>query len=208
MRYRALLSFVLVALTALTASACGASRQGPSVSSPFTERDATLFEDGVDMMVDPDALHGQWRQDWEEELTERIEHSDVVFEGELISIQVDSDPDQRKSYRAALAVTHVHRGDLYGAKEVALVTREGALGYASIASDPERLLRHSYMAFVKYAEAPDGAPRPIAHFHIAPPSLAMHRALIGDRAKKPRTVKVGQSTTNAPPPAPATGAAP
>jgi hypothetical protein len=191
----------LVACLAVAAVGCGASLQGPSVSSPFTQRDASLFDDGVDLMQDPDALHGQWREDWERELTERMERSDVVFEGVLLAVQVDSDPDQRESYRALISVGKVHRGDLFGAKEVALISREGALGYNTFKGNPERLLRKPFMAFLKYADAPDGSPKPVAHFHISPPSIAMRRGFVGDKAKQPCTVKVNSST-------PAPGAAP
>lgn len=154
---------------------CGASRPGPAVSSPFTDRDAQLFDDGVDLMEDPDALHGSWLADWHRELSERLERSDVIVEGDVISTHVDSDPDQRKTYRVVLAVRRVHHGDLgEGVSEVSLTSREGSLGYASIASNPERVLRRPFVAFMKYVEGPRG---PVARFHITPPSIPLRRAL-------------------------------
>jgi hypothetical protein len=162
-------------LASVGVAGCGASRPGPAVSSPFTERDKQLFDDGFDLMEDPDALHCQWRIDWEHELTERLDRSDAIVEGEIVSTHVDTDPDQRKSYRVVLSVRKAHRGALgHGVNEVSLAAREGSLGYASLAGNPERILRLPFVAFMKYA---DVAGRPVAHFHLTPPSLALRRAL-------------------------------
>ena len=169
------LRLCLMTLALAIGTGCGASRPGPAVSSPFSERDAQLFDDGVDLMEDPDALHGQWRIDWERELTQRLDRSDAIVEGEIISTHVDSDPDQRKSYRVVLTVRKVHRGFLErGATEVSLTAREGSLGYGSVASNPERILRLPFVAFMKYVEGPT---HPVAHFHLTPPSIALRRAL-------------------------------
>jgi len=170
-------------LALLLLAACGGSIPGPTVTSPFTARDQQLFDDGLDLMEDPDALHGQWRTDWERELTERLDRSDAIVEGDVISVHEDSDPDQRTSYRVILSVRKVHRGELGpGVTEVSLMAREGSLGYGSIASNPERILRLPFVAFMKYAEAPV---RPVPHFHLTPPSLALRRALsVLDKEKK------------------------
>ena len=116
-------------------------------------------------------------------MTDRLDRSDVIVEGEVVSVHVDSDPDQRKSYRVVLNVHKVHRGQLgNGVREVALSSREGALGYGSVASNPERILRRPFVAFMKYVEAPA---RPLAHFHLTPPSIALRRALaVLEAAKK------------------------
>lgn len=175
---------VSFAALAIVIAACGGSRQGPIVSSPFEQRDAQLFDDGMDLMEDPDSLHGQWRADWEGELTERIERSDVVVEGSVLAVHADSDPDKRTSYRVVLSVVHVHQGRM-DSKETSLIAREGALGYRSIAVNPERLLRRQFVAFIKYAEAPG---RPVAHFHLTPPSIALRRGF--EAGNKSKTVHV------------------
>lgn len=166
---------VLFSLGLSLITACGGTVPGPEVTSPFTDRDGRLFDDGVDRMEDPDSLQGQWRADWEQELTERLDRSDAIIEGDAISVHVDSDPDKRKSYRIVLKVRKVHRGRLgAGVSEVSLSAREGSLGYGSIASNPERILQRPFVAFMKYVEAPV---RPRAHFHLTPPSIALRRAL-------------------------------
>jgi len=171
-----MLRFVAALWVLGTWTACGGSVPGPTVTSPFTGRDAQLFDDGLDLMEDPDALHGQWRADWERELTERIGRSDAIVEGEVATIHVDSDLDKRKSYRIVLKVRKVYRGDLGpGVTEISLITREGALGYGGIASNPDRALRRPFVAFMKYVQAPA---RPRAHFHLTPPSIALRRALV------------------------------
>lgn len=171
MLMRALLALVLVPL----AASCAGSVPGPEVTSPFTARDEKLFDDGLDLMEDPDALHGQWREDWENELSDRLERADAIVEGEVIAVHADQNPDKRVNYRVVISVRKVHRGQLgEGVTEVALVSREGAVGYGSIASNPQRILRLPFVAFMKYAEAPV---RPFAHFHMTPPSIALRRGL-------------------------------
>jgi hypothetical protein len=175
---------VLAIVIMIVTAACGGSQKGPTISSPFEARDAQLFDDGMDLMQDPDSLHGQWRADWEGELTERIERSDVVVEGEVIAVHEDSDPDKRTSYRVVLTVERVHQGRM-DSSETSLIAREGALGYRSIAANPERLLRRPFVAFIKYAEAPG---RPVAHFHLTPPSTALQRGF--EAGNKSKTVHV------------------
>lgn len=160
---------------ALSLASCAGSVPGPEVTSPFTARDEQLFDDGVDLMEDPDALHGQWRVDWERELSERLQRSDAIVEGEVIAVHADENPDKRVNYRVVLTLRKVHHGHLgEGVTEVALTSREGGVGYGSIASNPQRILRLPFVAFMKYVEAPG---RPFAHFHMTPPSVALRRGL-------------------------------
>ena len=171
---RSLLVSTLTSLASF-ATACAGSVPGPEVTSPFTVEDEQLFDDGLDLMEDPDALHGQWRADWEQELTGRLERSDAIVEGEVVAVHADQNPDKRVNYRVVLSVRKVHRGHLgEGVSEVALISREGQVGYRSIAGNPQRILRLPFVAFMKYVEAPG---RPFAHFHMTPPSIALRRGL-------------------------------
>jgi hypothetical protein len=175
MLMRAPLFFASLVLATLLNASCAGSVPGPEVTSPFTARDEQLFDDGVDLMEDPDALHGQWREDWEQELSDRLQRSDAIVEGEVVAVHADENPDKRVNYRVVINVRKVHRGHLgKGVTEVALTSREGAVGYGSIASNPQRILRLPFVAFMKYVEAPG---QPAAHFHITPPSIALRRGL-------------------------------
>lgn len=169
------IAFFLMVLVTAGLTACAGSVPGPEVTSPFTAEDEQLFDDGIDLMEDPDALHGQWRQEWEQELSGRLERSDAIVEGEVVAVHEDQNPDKRVNYRLVMNVRKVHRGHLgKGVIEVSLISREGAVGYGSIASNPERILRRPFVAFMKYVEAPM---RPFAHFHMTPPSIALRRGL-------------------------------
>jgi hypothetical protein len=166
---------LIASLLAALSGSCAGSVPGPEVTSPFTARDEKLFDDGLDLMEDPDALHGQWREDWEHELSDRLERADAIVEGEVVAVHADTNPDKRVNYRVVMNVRKVHRGHLgEGVTEVALISREGAVGYGSIASNPQRILRLPFVAFMKYVEAPL---RPFAHFHMTPPSIALRRGL-------------------------------
>jgi hypothetical protein len=171
---------VVIVLGLLLCAACGASRPGPQVTSPFSERDATLFDDGVDLLEDPDALAGQWRTAWEDELSERVERGDSIVEGTVTRLNAQADPDQRTSYRIELRVERVHRGHP-GKKELTLISREGALGYPSLASNPDRVLGRAFIAFIKYVEGP--RKEPVPRFHLTPPSVALRRGIESPQAK-------------------------
>src|SRR4051794_29404001 len=72
-------------------------------SSEFTPRDSGLFEDGVDLIDDPQGLEGQWRDDWENDLNERIARSDVIAVGSVNTLRTDVDLEHQTSYRVVFA---------------------------------------------------------------------------------------------------------
>jgi hypothetical protein len=178
--------------SALALSACGGSKQGkPTVTSEFGVREAQLFEDGVDLIEDPSGLEGQWRDDWENDLNERISKSDLIASGTVTTLRTDVDLEKRTSYRVVFAVEHVFKGEKT-APELTLVSIAGAGGYASIERDREHMLNQKLVAFVKYAEAPQGSgAEVISHFHLSPPSdVVLARIREFDARKHPNRVIV------------------
>lgn len=164
------LAVALVLAPSASIAGCGsAATQGkPQVTSPFGVREAQLFEDGVDLIETPEGLEGQWRNDWENDLNERISASDLIASGTVTTLRADVDLEKRTSYRVVFAVERVFKGQK-PASELMLVTTAGAGGYGSIERDRQHMLGRSMVVFLKYAAGPEGQ-GVVSHFHLSPPS--------------------------------------
>jgi hypothetical protein len=177
---------------ALWVAACagaGAARREPA--QPLTSAQARLFDDGVDLIADPEALQGEWRDDWEREVEQRLEQADVVVVGRVRAVSTDVDLQRRVSFRVALDVERVVRGDEVPG-ELSLVSLEGAIGYPSLERQRERILQRELVAFVRRAGG-DAGER--LHFHLSAPSPALTRHLDAhDAAAKSDTIEVIEHT--------------
>jgi hypothetical protein len=170
---------------------CGASavHGKPQVTSPFGVREAQLFEDGVDLIEDPKGLEGQWRDDWENDLNERIAASDLISTGIATTLRTDVDLQKHTSYRVVFAVDRVFKG-AKPSSELTLLSIAGAGGYGSIERDRQHMLNRNLVVFLKYADAPDGKGI-VAHFHLSPPSeVVLARIREFETRKQPNRVIV------------------
>jgi hypothetical protein len=185
-------------LIALALASCGGS-QGMHgkmrPSSEFTSRDTGLFEDGVDLIEDPQGLEGQWRDDWENDLNERIARSDVIALGSVNTLRTDLDLDHQTSYRVVFAFERGLVGEP-PAKELNLVSRSGAPGFSSIERDHANMLNHKFVVFMKYAVAGQKDETAVAtHFHLSPPSdVVLERIGTFKESKEPSHVRVIEHT--------------
>ena len=57
---------------------CGASGPIQRDITPFTAEHEPAFENGLDMVRDPEALGGAWLRTWEEDIDRRVTLADVV----------------------------------------------------------------------------------------------------------------------------------
>jgi hypothetical protein len=180
-----LLCFLIV----LCGSACSSqAAQGPRPRSPFTADDAALFEDGIDLIENPDQLEGQWKTDWDRDLDRRIAQSDFVALGSVTTLRDDSDLESRTSYQIVLAIERTLAGDAHGS-ELTLISRQGSGGYSSVEKQRKQLLGRKLTAFVKYA-AGDGD-SVVSHFHLSAPSSAvLERVGASETRKHPTSVQV------------------
>jgi hypothetical protein len=157
----------VVALLAALATACG----GPQgevvarVTSPFTDAHAQVFDDGLDLVSEPELLEGPWLQTWERELEQRVSDADLVAVVTVRTLRTDVDLDRRQTYRL---VTHLDRVVVgAGGEELSLYVHEGERGYATVRSHEPRLLGAQYVAFVKWAAGDSGVR---ARWHLSPAS--------------------------------------
>lgn len=169
------------------ASACGSQAAGAAEAAEFTPRHAALFDDGADLIENPEGLQGRWRSDWEADLDERLAEADWVATGKVATIHVEVDPENRATYHLVFKIDRTLKGEPPGG-ELSLGSREGAAGYASLQQHRSHLLNRGFVAFVRYVN--DAGTR-VPHFHLMPPSGAILRAVERHDAKRdPHRVKI------------------
>jgi hypothetical protein len=173
----------------LLAAACGGSSKRVAQPGEFTAQHVALYDDGVDLIEDPDALQGRWRSDWEVELDQRIEDADAVVQGKVTTLREEINPEGRATYHLLFRIDRTLHGSPRG-KEISLAAREGAPGYASVEQHRTHVIERELVAFVRYAVNPTtGEVAP--HFHLMPPSPALTRGLQRHDAKEnPHRVKI------------------
>ena len=165
---RSILSAALSLATAtLTLAGCGSTAPTIRVTSPFTAEHALVFDDGADYVARPDALDGDWREDWDRDMQKRVGFSDTICVVTVNTLRIDTDLDRNTTYRL---IAHIDR-TLYGespGEELPLIVREGSDGYASINGNDRRILNKTFVLFLKWYQPPTGDIS--SHWHLSPAS--------------------------------------
>lgn len=185
------LARIAVAAIVLALLGCG-SAPVAHVSSPFTTSDATVFDQGVDFVDDPDILEGHWSEDWTRDLHHRMGSADLVETVHIVSLRVNTQPDQEPTYAIDIAPDAALYGD---ALDLDLRATTGDAGYSSIDSNQRRLLSGSFLLFVKWTQGADGSL--VAKWHICPASAkitALVRELAASRQAGPHAADANQPT--------------
>lgn len=160
-------SIVALALVLLIAGlGCGAAQPVEVVVTPFTSQHEVVFENGVDMIRDPEGTGGGWLASWEEETDQRVTLADVIALVTVRTLRTDVDLDRNETYRVIVHVDRQLLGHLD--EETTLTVRAGERGYASVQSNVDHLLEQQFIAFVKWQRGDDGAVR--ARWHLSPAS--------------------------------------
>jgi len=147
------------------AAGCGGSYEPAVVTSPFTEEQAQVFEDGLDYVNDPTALEGRWREDWSRELQSRVSWADFIGVIHIQTLRTDTTPDHEVTYRLIGTVERSLLGEP-PAEEVSLVVREGGAGFESVRNNERRVLNQNFVAFIKWYQGDNEEILP--HWHLSP----------------------------------------
>lgn len=180
---RASLLVVLLAWLGLVqgcATTAAAGKIAPS--SAFTAQDATVFDDAVDLLSDPQGLDGAWGDSWRRDLEVRAKRADVVAIVTIETVVSDVDLQRRRGVRLNPVVVRTMRGRLPA--DLGLRVSQGQPGYASIDVNRRQLLAGEYLLFIKWALDEQGVVG--ARWHIAPASeslLASVEEALGVAAK-------------------------
>jgi hypothetical protein len=132
-------------------------------SSPFLEADAPLFEDGVDMIGDPEGLSGRWADEWATSLQDRVARSDVIALMTVNTLRTDVSPEQRTTHWLVAEVGDVFKGKYEG--ELSLSSSDDAIGFDSVDREKSNVLHKQMVVFAKWVLEQDGSVR--AHWHLA-----------------------------------------
>lgn len=144
--------------------ACASSNGVVRPSTPFSAQDQKLFDDGADLLGDPDALEGKWGVDWDTEMRGRVQSSDIIAVVAVTTLRTDVDPQGHTTYRIVVEPSHVWKGKI-PPDGLTLSVKEGAIGYATIDQQKQNILNTSFIAFVKWYETPEGTVD--AHWHMS-----------------------------------------
>lgn len=161
-----LVRFAFVALF-LTACGGGSSRTPARPTSPFTETDLRLFDDGVDLVQDPDGLGGKWANDWNVDMRDRVGRSDLIALVTVNTLLTDTDPEGHVTHRLVVRVEKSMKGQA-PADELNLSSPDTAVGFPTVDSNKGRLLHMRLLGLLKWVEQPDGSVS--SHFHLVAPA--------------------------------------
>jgi hypothetical protein len=158
---------------ALASVGCGTAASTGNVmhpSSPFTEADAQLFENGVDLVGDPQALTGRWADDWASELSSRIQRSDLIALLTVNTLRTDTNPQEHTTHWLVGDVGDVLKG-VRGEEELSLATADDSLGFDSVDRERANILRKPMLVLAKWVKDPNGTVRARWHMASASPQV-------------------------------------
>ena len=154
---------------ALSLIACGGPATPQIRTTAFLEGHEFLFENGLDLIVDPGALEGTWLNEWRQQLDRRVQEADVIALVTVNTVRVDTDLERRQTIRLVatpdrffVGADNVQEGDLV------LSAREGETGYGTLESQERQVLNTQFFAFIKWKEVLDGQVQ--ARWHLTPVS--------------------------------------
>jgi len=150
---------------------CGASGPIQRDITPFTAEHEPAFENGLDMVRDPEALGGAWLRTWEEDIDRRVTLADVVALVTVKTFRTDVDLERNETYRLVTEVEREYLGELED--EIVLTVSASEAGFGTISDNERRILDSQFIAFIKFQEAPDGSIR--ARWHLSPASEPVAR---------------------------------
>jgi hypothetical protein len=158
-------SSVLLLGIGVCLAACGGSSSTTPArpTSPFTATDLRLFDDGVDLVSDPDGLGGKWADDWNIDMRDRVERSDLIALVTVNTLLTDTDPEGHVAHRLVVQVGTSMKG-LPPANEINLSSPDSAAGFPTVDTNKNRLLHMRLLCLLKWYEEPDGSVS--SHFHL------------------------------------------
>ena len=181
----------LVAILAVSVAACGSASPAVEPTSEFTEAHALAFEDGIDVVGDPEALEGRWRDEWSRELQMRVADADLLAIVTVKTIRTDTNLDRESTYRLIVDVNRVLLGQPPRG-ELSLASSQRSRGFASVDANIRRVLDQRFVAYIKWYLNEHGTVAP--HWHLAPATDAVVRRtsyLIERRRTAPDELRAG-----------------
>lgn len=155
------LSLALLCLAVAPSCGGGAVRR---TLTPMTPEAEVAFENGVDFIDDPSLLEGSWLEEWETDISRRVDLCDAVLVVRVTAVQQNVDLDRDLSYRLVAHIENVRFGTGFDS-EITLVSRQSEPGHTSVHENENRLLQNQFVAYLRFVEE-DGAVIP--RWHLSP----------------------------------------
>ncbi|MFZ1864310.1 MAG: hypothetical protein WAU39_08825 [Polyangiales bacterium] len=152
---------LIVFIACCTIQCAGTASNSPG--SEFRASDAALFDDAVDLVDAPLMIEGT-RGTFER----RVARADLIAVVRVESLSSDL-VRRRSAYRLAVRIEDRLKGG--SARELVLRVEDDEPGYHTVQVNEDRLLRDSFIAFVKW-ETDAGSSEPVSHWHLSPASDA------------------------------------
>ena len=139
-----------------------------STGSPWDPAEERFFDDGIDVIKDYSQLSGQWAFDAEEELTGRVNLSDIIAEVTISSVLTNKNTADIEEKRIQITFNKMLYGKLTD-KNIILSANQNTKGYTLIKRH-EDSLKGKHLLFLRLITAQNGMSN---HFHISPASEFM-----------------------------------
>jgi hypothetical protein len=153
-------------------SGLGCTKTILDVGEPWDSKEAPFFDDGVDVIKDPQALSGEWAYRQRNWLEGRIQLADTISIVNIQSVQTKTDVEGNSVKRIDVAVVK----PIYGqtpAEDLSLVSPQDAPGHELLLRF-ERHLQGRFILFARWFKNDrDNAEQVEHHFHLSPASEAL-----------------------------------
>jgi hypothetical protein len=149
----------------LCTASCAGSAPRVESAPPLTPAQAQAFDHGVDFVATLDGLEGRWRDDWDRDLSTRVEIANRIALVTVRTLRTDLDPQQQVTYRLVAEVDRELVGR-EGPKEIELAVSAEERGFSSVHENLARIADRQYIAYV--TAGPDG---PSWHLSPATPQV-------------------------------------
>jgi hypothetical protein len=130
----------------------------------FRATDVALFDNSVDLVAAPVIVEGESGA-----FERRVGRADLIASIRVQTLRSEL-IKHRSSYRLTVRVKDRLKGE--SARDLELRVTDDEPGYRSVELNEDRLLRDSFIAFVKWETAPK-SPELVAHWHLSPDSAAV-----------------------------------
>jgi hypothetical protein len=138
------------------------------------EADKLLFEDGIDLIGEPEGLSGRWADDWNSDLRERVERSDLIALVTVNTLRTDVSPENRSTHWLVAEVGEVLKGNYQG--ELGLASSEvSSVGFDTVERERTGILHKPMVVFAKWVA--DDAEIVRARWHLAPGTKSIVNAV-------------------------------
>lgn len=136
------------------------------VGETWDPQEASLFDDGVDVVKDYNSISGKWAYRQEKELDGRMQLADFVGIINVLSVQTKSDFEVEAAKRIDIEIVETIYGEA-PANKIQLVSTREAPGHQLLLRYEHRL-DGNQMVFIRWFQRDDKSLG--HHFHISPAS--------------------------------------